>query len=292
MIYHLSYALGWIPDRPDSRDSIESSPAIAALLERRDRKVRDRTLPSRVDLRRFCPPPMAQGSLNSCSAHAAVAAVEIGEKKAHGEYTPGSRLFVYKASRNLQLSTGDTGTPLRSAMQALVTCGLPPEKYWPYNPAMVDVEPPAFSYALANDCKALHYFRHDPPRAAKLTVVNRIKRHLAHGTPAMFGTLLFESFKSVETSGYFPLPTSHEDAIGAHAMLAVGYDDRIKPRRAQDADPASSSGAFLVLNSWGSNWGFGGFGWLPYDYVLRDLATDWWSVLHESWIDIAPFDPA
>lgn len=231
-----------------------------------------------------------QGELNSCSAHAAVAAVEIAQNRARGTFTPASRLFVYKVSRNLEQMTGDTGAHLRSAMQSLAMFGAPPEKYWPYDPAFVDVEPPGFCYAMANDFRAVRYFRHDPPGSAKRVVLNRVKRHLAGGTPAMFGTLLYPSFQAIAKTGNFPVPQPDEPVVGAHAMLAVGYDDRIKARSAPGARLDLIDGAFLILNSCGPEWGFGGFGWLPYEYVLRDLATDWWSVLHEKWIEPAQFE--
>jgi C1A family cysteine protease len=32
-----------------------------------------------------------------------------------------------------------------------------------------------------------------------------------------------------------------------------------------------------------------GYGWLPYDYVTRGLAVDWWSLLKEAWIDTGKF---
>jgi C1A family cysteine protease len=286
----LRHALGWIPDAPDARDLAENSAEVVHLLARRDAGYpRAAALPARVDLRPLCPPPAAQGSLNSCSAHAAVAAIACAENRARGRFTPTSRLFVYKAARNLAMSVGDVGATLRTTLQALVTCGAPPEKFWPYDPAWVDAEPPPFCYALAADYKAMRYFRHDPPGLPKAAVVRRIKRHLARGTPAMFGTLLFPSFQAVEMSGHIPLPRPDEAACGAHALLAVGFDDRVKPRRAQGCRTPAGAGAFRVLNSWGPTWGFGGFGWLPYDYVLQDLATDWWSVLHGAWVDAAPF---
>ena len=40
-----------------------------------------------------------------------------------GEHIDGSRLFVYKATRNLMGVTGDYGAWLRSAMGALALCG-------------------------------------------------------------------------------------------------------------------------------------------------------------------------
>jgi C1A family cysteine protease len=44
-----------------------------------------------------------------------------------------------------------------------------------------------------------------------------------------------------------------------------------------------------MRNSWGAGWGSGGYGWLPYEYVLQGLAVDWWSLLKTEWIDTGAF---
>ena len=51
----------------------------------------------------------------------------------------------------------------------------------------------------------------------------------------------------------------------------------------------AKTGALLVRNSWGPGWGDGGYGWLPYEYVLKELALDWWSLVKAEWIDTGEF---
>ena len=52
---------------------------------------------------------------------------------------------------------------------------------------------------------------------------------------------------------------------------------------------AETTGALLIRNSWGTGWGDSGYAWLPYDYVLKGLAVDWWVLLKNEWIDTGEF---
>jgi len=146
---------GWLPPLPDLRDYTEEHPDIAMMAKRLGVSPTEKlkALPPKVDLRSWCSEIENQGKLGSCTAHAGMGIVEYFERRAFGKHIDGSRLFVYKTTRNLMGVTGDTGAWLRNVMGALVLCGVPAEKYWPYTDKKPDFdkEPPSFVYAVADN---------------------------------------------------------------------------------------------------------------------------------------------
>lgn len=281
---------GWLPPLPDLRDYTEE---VADLPEMADKLgislAKSISLPSSVDWKKWCSPIEDQGNLGSCTAHAAIGIVEYLQNRAFGKHIDGSRLFVYKTTRNLMGVTGDTGSWLRNTMGSLVFCGVAPEKYWPYNIPDFDEEPSPFVYAVAENFEALRYFCHDPivKNIPKDKALYNVKRYLAAGIPSMFGFFGFPSFNYSDVKGGIPYPCPGEKAQWGHAIVAIGYDDNKKITNTK-CDKLTT-GALLIRNSWGTGWGDNGYGWLPYDYVLSGYALDFWSLLRMEWVDTKQF---
>jgi C1A family cysteine protease len=232
-----------------------------------------------------------QGSLGSCTANAGVALVEYFERRAFGRQVEASRLFLYKATRNLLHWDGDTGAFLRTTMGALALFGVPPEEYWKYAEADVDKEPSAFCYAFAQNYQSIQYYRHDPPGTTPDALLASVKAGLASGLPSMFGFTVYSSISQATSTGAIPFPAGGERIEGGHAVVAAGYDDNTIVKNTSPGGK-STKGAFLVRNSWGAGWGKKGYGWLPYEYVVRGIAKDWWSMTKSEWIDSHQFDIA
>ncbi len=271
--------LGWQPDLPDFRDLTAESESVKKVLAKSAPvKTAAKTQPASVDLRAWCSPVEDQGDLGSCTANAGVGMYEYFERRAFGKHIDASRLFLYKVTRTLIGSTGDDGAYLRDTMKALVLFGVPPERYWPYDVAKFNKEPTSFCFSFAQNYQAVKYYRHDPPGTSPADALAAVRKGLAAGLPSMFGFSVYSSIPPLgDGKGEIPVPGPGDTLEGGHAVLAVGYDDAKKI--------GSSKGALLIRNSWGETWGVGGYGWLPYAYVEKGLADDFWSMVKGEFVD-------
>jgi len=230
-------------------------------------------LPGRVDLRPFMSPVENQQQIGSCTAQAVIGLLEYLQIATRGEYVDASRLFLYKATRNLLQWKGDTGAYIRDTIKAVRLFGVCPERYWNYDTERYDVEPDQFCYAFAGNYKALSYYR--------LFDLTQIKQSLAQGYPVAFGFTCFQSLflEEVGKTGVIPYPLKKERAEGGHAILAVGYID---PKSGGGKNP-KDPGYLIIRNSWG-DWGRVGYGFLPYTFIHGNhmgtpaLSEDYWTM--------------
>jgi len=281
--------MGWIPDVPSIHDYHTAHPEVRPMLAktRLTAALAAPALPARVDLRPHFPPVEDQQQLGACTANAAAGLVGYFEEKALGRAIDVSRLFIYKATRNLTGTRGDSGAYLRTTMEALAVFGAPPESYWPYDGSpeasnkRFDAEPSAFCYAFARSFEALKYVRLDPVNTAPDQVLANIRAYLAAGLPSLFGFPAYDEYMNAGVDGKVPFPSPTSQLLGGHANVAVGYDDHLAV--------GPDTGALLVRNSWGTGWGMEGYGWLSYKYVTQGLAVDWWTVIKQSWVDTGQF---
>jgi C1A family cysteine protease len=256
---HKIQRFGWVKDTPDPRDLLfTASPVVAA-----------KPLPKSADLRPGCPPVYDQGQVGSCTANSIAGAFEFSQKKQMlTDFMP-SRLFIYYNERVMEHSVGqDAGAQIRDGIKSVVKQGVPPESEWPYSEdlSVVTSKPNSQAYTDALEHTVISYHRISARTAP--VFLNLMKACLADGYPFAFGFTVYSAFEGPEVAktGILKMPNmKKEEVVGGHAVLAVGYDDKMK--------------AILVRNSWGTGWGLKGYFWMPYAYISDPkLASDFWTI--------------
>jgi C1A family cysteine protease len=275
MSKYIPRGLGWHRDLPDPRDYTPKHDYVVRLLHDLD-STGDR--PKAVDLREYCAEVEDQQALATSTVSAAVAMVRYFQRRATGGVLEPSRMFVYRTARRLNGWVGDSGLPCRTTLKAIAKYGLPPESMWPYEASRLDREPDAFVFASARSLGPLTYVRLDARGERPENALETVRRFLAAGFVSQFG---FPVCTSLTCDAEIPFPTIFDSVRGGQAVLTVGYDDNRRVR--------SDKGALLIANSWGPEWGDGGYGWLPYSYVREQFAADFWTVLAPEWLSSGEF---
>jgi len=272
--------LGWQPDLADHRDYLLEHEHVALVLSRLKMRTRKSSqLPNAVDWRDYCGAVDGEQGLASSTSHACLALIQYFERRATGRLIKLSRLFADHAASRLSNRVGNAPASLRTMLKTIVQCGVPPEKYWPYDPARRAMEPDSFTYSFQRDFRSLTYLRLGSRPLEGEQVLEQLKSFLAAGFPFVFG---FPVCTSLTSEAQIAFPSAVDGILGGQAVMAVGYDDQLRVR--------SDKGALLVRNSWGTAWGDQGYGWLPYSYILRGLATDYWTLLKPSWLKSGEFE--
>jgi C1A family cysteine protease len=274
---------GWKRDLPDHRDYTMDNEAVKPLVDKFESIIKDK-----VDLRDKFSPVENQGTIGSCTANAAAALVEYFQMASYGKFLDVSRLFLYYGARYLGgYFPGDNGAEIRNVIGALAVFGGPPEMFWPYDEAQVDEVPPNPCFAFGQSFQAMQYYRLDPAGIKTNKLLYDIRLHLSNQIPVIFGFTCYSSMDQPVKEGEIPYPAANERVVGGHAVVIAGYDNNkviINP-----FNKSKTSGALLIRNSWGTDWGVRGYGWLPYEYVLKGLAADFWVLLKNEWVDIDLF---
>ena len=247
-----------------------------------------KTISKSVDLRDRNPEIFDQLDLGSCSANAGVANMMMLEsKKKHIDIKDVpllSRLFLYYNERSLEGNVyEDSGATMRSICKALNKFGVCEESYFPYD--ITKFTNPPTEEAINNG----RNYRISAYHALKN--LYDIKAYLdIYEVPVLIGMQIFESFESEEVAktGIVPLPKPNEKTFGGHAVLVVGYDDNFVFDSSTNKFvnmvkniflPSSSKGALIVRNSWSENWGDKGYFYLPYSFVTKGYAFDFWALI-------------
>jgi hypothetical protein len=233
----------------------------------------------RISMRPRFPTPRDQGDQFSCAAFAVayalksyMDAVDLGVASYDDDhiYSPA---FIYNQGNN---HGGRSGIYIQFALSILQGGGCCSWKTMPYNVNDADTGP---TPQIMKDAKRAQIARWDPVDVKNIDVV---KSNLVTGTPIVIG-----AWVDVENNGTWPqndkvvtdryLHKGDEQnphpGQGYHAMVLTGYDD--------------AKGAFEIMNSWGTNWNQGGYGWIDYNF-WRDWVNEGYIAVNSKRPSLAP----
>jgi C1A family cysteine protease len=208
------------------------------------------------DLRNFCSTVEDQRATSSCVTNAAVGALEILQAVQGDPAVDLARLFVYYNARVvINETTKDDGCHIRHAMASLSSMGVCPEDVWPFDDAKITVRPSWKAYKTSYVHRFEGYYRIDGTGEER---IQKIEAALSAKHPVEFGVEIYKSFSYCTG----PVPANAGIKRGRHAMLIVGFD--------------RGSRTFIIRNSWGTNWGDGGYFYAPYSWLDQNSCKDVW----------------
>ena len=224
------------------------------------------SLPSSVDLSVDAPIPGDQGGQGSCVGWAVAYAVKsYHERIERGWPLTDDRHVMSPAYIYNQIRVPGGGAYFVDAFILLVEQGVSSWEQMPYDALDDRTQPSSRARAEAANYKIADWGT--VLRTTHAVFVQELKRHLVAGTPVLLGIRAYPDFEYLSESN--PIYDDDEGASrGAHAVVIVGYDDR--------------RSAFKIANSWGTDWGIGGYGWIDYDaseslievaYVTKDVVA-------------------
>jgi C1A family cysteine protease len=223
--------------------------------------------PSQVSLRYLILTILNQLNLGSCVTNAGAQGIRAALVKA-GDMRAKllSRLFAYYYARAISPgnTSVDSGTQIRCFFDVIARIGYCPEEAWPYDITKFTKMPGSEALRAAFDQKtSVGYYRIFSTGKQR---VSDICTAVAGGHTVVFGTQVGMDFMTWRPGDPALLPPSRSE--GGHALLVAGYAP----------GPSEASIVFDICNSWGPDYGDGGYCTMADDYLAWDETADLWIV--------------
>lgn len=147
------------------------------------------------------------------------------------------------------------GVWLTSAMRIYKGWGMPPESEFPYNGNLEDFPPdePEGIDALAKQFRLSTYRRIRSQTEGKIILASELS------FTASFN--ITDQWFDAE-NGVIKMPSADEEPTAGHSIHIIGYND--------------NASQFIFQNSWGTNWGDKGYGYMPYEFFEKNLSEAWY----------------
>lgn len=218
-------------------------------------------LPAAVNLMYYTPTPEDQGEFGTCTAWSTTfAAMTTCESIMNGrdnQKTTLSQVFspyyLYRSCK--PHDRNGEGLNIEVALNYLKQSGVPRRKsketWYGYDKFELNLYDNEQLYKIGNYSRLISYNTSD------IEKVQIIKKSISENKPVVFGFFYYpDSFYKHNRTDWYDDGSRKED--GGHAMVVVAYDDNHE-------NPAGiESGAFLIQNSWGTDWGWSGYIWINY----------------------------
>lgn len=198
------------------------------------------------DLTNKFPTPGNQGSQGSCTAWAVAYALKSGQEniKRGWSRTEDSHKFSPSFVYNQMNGGQNVGTSISKAMDFIEDSGVCSLNYFSYEESNLTKQPSGVVKAAATLYKA--------SSTGTIKGVQAIKNRIANNDGVVIGVQVYPDFDNISSSNQV-YNTISGTSRGGHAICLIGFDD--------------SKGAFKFINSWGTSWGIGGYGWISYELV-------------------------
>lgn len=214
-------------------------------------------LPPEVSLYAYTPRPRNQGRSQSCVGWAVGYSAMTIEKAIQHQLRNRDRITEYAFSALYvynQIREGDCryeGARITDALRFLEQEGNVLARQFDHNVEDCGRQPDAALEGYASQFRITDHLRLFPADEQDQQKIFKVKYALSRQKPVVVGMRIRKNFFYLDANAKFWWPNIGDATpAGGHAMTVVGYDDRRQ--------------AFLLMNSWGEQWGLGGFMWVKY----------------------------
>ena len=212
-------------------------------------------LPEAANLQKFAPTVGDQGHQGSCVAWSSAYAARTIEEAARSGADPNSLRFSPAFLYNQIGLENCDGSYIERAMEFMTKSGSVPYDQFPYSDQDCSKQPDQQLLEQARQYKMRGFNRLTPGDRNNAIDLHAIKENIAQGAPVVIGMQVGGSYMQPMLGKDLWTPSDEDRSLigfGGHAQCVVGYDDR------------KYGGAFLLMNSWGPQWGNNGFAWVRY----------------------------
>ncbi|WP_043724068.1 C1 family peptidase [Kutzneria sp. 744] len=208
-------------------------------------------VPASASLAQYAVTPGDQGQVGSCVSWAIdYTAMSILENEQGISGHPQAPMYTYA-----QLARGnDQGSTPSDTFDILTSQGVDTmDDYWQGN-FDYTTQPDSSERSNAANWKLSGY----TPISTGNGIKAGVQQAISQGLPVAISIPVYQSFERIsrqQATDYSYYPTSGDPYMGGHEITIIGYD----------------SNGVRVQNSWGTNWGDGGFINLSWDYLANQV---------------------